>query len=35
MLEKEMAPIPVLLPGKFRGQRSLVSYGCKESDMTE
>ena len=23
-LEKEMAPAPVLLPGKFHGQRSLV-----------
>ena len=30
--------IPVLLPGKFHGQRSLVGYslwGHKESDMTE
>ena len=29
---------PVLLPGKARGQRSLVGYspwGCEESDMTE
>ena len=29
---------PVLLPGKFHGQRSLVGYspwGRKESDMTE
>ena len=29
---------PVFLPGKFRGQRSLVGYSswdCKESDMTE
>ena len=28
---------PVLLPGKFHGQRSLEGYslwGCKESDMT-
>ena len=25
-LEKEMAPPPVLLPGKFHGQRSLVGY---------
>ena len=36
-LEKEMAT-PVLLPGKFHGQRSLVGYsslGCKESDITE
>ena len=31
-------PIPVFLPGKFHGQRSLVGYspwGCKESDVTE
>ena len=31
-------PIPVFLPGKFHGQRSLVGYSpwChKESDMTE
>ena len=31
-------PTPVLLPGKFHGQRSLVGYspwGCKESDTTE
>ena len=37
-LEKEMATTPVLLPGKFHGQRSLVGYspwGVKESDMTE
>ena len=30
--------IPVFLPGKFHGQRSLEGYspwGCKESDMTE
>ena len=29
---------PVLLPGKFHGQRSLEQYspwGCKELDMTE
>ena len=29
---------PVLLPGKFHGQRSLVGYspwGCKELDTTE
>ena len=25
-LEKEMATIPVLLPGKFHGQRSLGAY---------
>ena len=31
-------PIPVFLPGKCRGQRSLVDYspwGHKESDTTE
>ena len=31
-------PTPALLPGKSRGQRSLVGYspwGCKESDKTE
>ena len=36
-LEKEMA-IPVLLPGKSHGQKSLVGYspcGRKESDTTE
>ena len=30
--------IPVFLPGKFHGQRSLLGYspwGCKELDMTE
>ena len=26
---------PVLLPGEFQGQRSLVGYSCKESDTTE
>ena len=37
-LEKEWQPIPVLLPGKFHGWRSLVGYSpwdCKELDMTE
>ena len=37
-LEKEMAPPPVLLPGKSHGWRSLVGYspcGSKESDTTE
>ena len=38
-LEKEMAThTPVLLPGKFHGQRSLVGYspwGHEESDTTE
>ena len=36
-LEKEMAPTPVSLPGKFHGWRSLADYspwGCRESDMT-
>ena len=35
---REWLPTPVLLPGGFHGQRSLVGYsswGCKESDMTE
>jgi hypothetical protein len=30
--------IPVFLPSKFHGQRSLAGYhpwGCKESDMTK
>ena len=38
LLEKEMESTPVLLPGKFHGQRSLVGYspwGHKESDTTE
>ena len=33
-----MQPTPVFLPGKYYGQRSLVSYipwGHKESDETE
>ena len=37
LLEKEIAT-PVLLPGKFHGQRSLVGcspWGHKESDTTE
>ena len=37
-LEKEMAPTPVLLPGKSHGRRSVVGYspwGCKESDTTD
>ena len=35
---RKWQPIPVLLPGKFYGLRSLVGYspwGRKESDMTE
>ena len=35
---RKWQPTPVFLPGKFRGQRSLVGYsprGHKESDMTE
>ena len=35
---RKRQPTPVLLPGKFHGQRSLVGYspwGGKESDMTE
>ena len=37
-LEEGIQPIPVLLPGKFHGQRSLTGYspwGHKESGMTE
>ena len=37
-LEKNWQITPLLLPGKFHGQRSLVGYspwGLKESDMTE
>ena len=36
-LEKEMEPIPVLLPGKSHGQRSRAGYnpwGHKEFDST-
>ena len=35
---REWQPTPVILPGEFHGQRSLVGYspwGHKESDMTE
>ena len=35
---KKWRPTPILLPGKFHGQRSLASYshwGGKESDTTE
>ena len=35
---KKWQPTPVILPGKFYGQRSLVSYGpwcCKEAYTTE
>ena len=36
-MEKGMAALPLLLPGKAHGQRRLVSYsqwGCKELDTT-
>ena len=36
--EGKWQPMPVSLPGKSHGQRSLVGYspwGCKESGMTE
>ena len=36
--KRQWQPTPVLLPGKFHGQRSLVGcspWGCTESDMTE
>ena len=35
---RKRQPTPILLPGKFHGWRSLVSYSpwdCKELDMTE
>ena len=35
---KEWLPTPILLPGEFDGQGSLVGYsswGCKEMDKTE
>jgi len=35
---RKWQPTPVFLPGKSRGQRSLMGYspwGCKESDTTE
>ena len=35
---RKWKPTPVLLPGKFQGQRSLLGYrprGCKELDTTE
>ena len=38
VLEKEMAPAPVFLPGESQGWGSLVGYhlwGHTESDMTE
>ena len=38
LLEKGIVPTPVVLPGEFHGQRSLVGYrprGHKESDTTE
>ena len=38
LCRRKWQPTPVFLPGKFHGQRSLVSYsswGCKESDKTE
>ena len=37
-LEKGMQPVPVFLPGKFHGQRSLVvcsPWSHKELDMTK
>ena len=38
LLEKEMQPTPVFLPGKSHGQRSLTGYsqwGRKDPDMIE
>ena len=37
-MQEEMKSVPVFLPGKFHGQRSLVGRtprGCKESGTTE
>ena len=36
-MEMRQLPTPVLFPGKFHGQRSLVGHspGVAESDMTE
>ena len=37
-LEEGMATTPVLFPGEFNGQRSIVGYSqwcCKEQEMTE
>ena len=37
LLRKKWQPIPVFLPGKWHGQRSLAGYSpwsCKELDMT-
>ena len=37
-LRRQWHPIPVRLPGKSHGRRSLVGchlWGCTESDMTE
>ena len=37
-LEQEWLPIPVFLPAKFHGQRSLACFSpcsCKELDLTE
>ena len=36
--ERKWQPVPVFLPGKFHGQRSLASYYpgcCKELNVTE
>ena len=37
-LRRKWQPSSIFSPGKFHGQRSLVSYspwGCKELDMTQ
>ena len=34
-VEKEWQPIPIFLPGKFHGQRSLAVHGVAKSDTTE
>ena len=36
--KRKWQPIPVFLPGEFRGWRSMVDccpWGCKDLDMTE
>ena len=38
MWRRKWQPIPVFLPGEFRGQRSLIGccpWGCTELDKTE
>ena len=32
---REWLLTPIFLPGEFHGQRTLVAWGLKESDMTK